>query len=58
LKGQSKESREIRTKQRNEMMPRRLMEEYKKNKNNLRAIFYLARWYFYTKRAKESNAYV
>ena len=54
LKGQSKESREIRTKQRNEMMPRRLMEEYKKNKNNLRAIFYLARWYFTQREPKKA----
>ena len=46
LKGQSRNSRRIRTEQRSEMMPRRLKEEYKKDKNNLRVIFYLARWYF------------
>jgi len=54
LKGQSKEAREIRTKQRDEMMPRRLEEEYKKDKKNLRVIFYLARWSFTKRQPKKA----
>ncbi len=54
LKGQSKNSRRIRTEQRSEMMPRRLKEEYKKDKNNLRVIFYLARWHFTQREPKKA----
>ena len=54
MKGQSKEAREIRTKQRDEMMPRRLEEEYKKDKKNLRVIFYLARWCFTKRQPKKA----
>jgi len=54
LKGQSKEARRIRTEQRSEMMPRRLKEEYKKDKKNMRVIFYLARWFFTQKQPKKA----
>ena len=54
LKGQDKNSRRIRTEQRNDMMPRRLKEEYKKDKNNLRVIFYLARWHFTQREPKKA----
>jgi len=52
--GQSKKSRQIRTKQRDEMMIRRLKEELKNNKKSTRAIFYLARWYFTKGQAKKA----
>ncbi len=54
LKGQSKTSRKTRTEQRSEMMPRRLKSEYKKNKKNMRVIFYLARWYFTQREPKKA----
>jgi len=53
-KGQSKESRRIRTIQRDEMMLRRLKEELKKDKHSERAIFYIARWYFTKGQAKKA----
>jgi len=46
IKGQNIASRRTRTEQRDDMMPRLLKKEYKKNKNNTREIFYLARFYF------------
>jgi len=54
LAGQDKNARRIRSEQRSEMMPRRLKEELKKDKNNLRVIFYLARWHFTQGQAKKA----
>ncbi len=54
LKGQDKGARKIRSEQRDDMMPRLLKKEYKKNRKNLRAIFYLARYYFTKRQAKKA----
>jgi len=54
---QTKEAAEIRTKQRTEMMQRKLKEEIKKNKKNNRPYFYLGELHFSLKNFKLAKKY-
>ena len=56
-KGQSKKSALKRWEQRNEMMPRLLKKEMRKDKTKGRAVWYLARWYFTSKKFKKAIRY-
>jgi len=53
-KGQSKKSLMKRKKQRDEMMPRLLRKEIKKNKGNIRALWYLARFFISQRKFKKT----
>lgn len=53
-KGQSKTAIRIRAEQRSEMLPRLLKKELKEDKNNTRAMFYLARYYFVERQPKKA----
>lgn len=56
-KGQSKKAVQERFKQRNEMMPRLLKKEFRKNKKSPRPLFYLARFYLTTRQFKKAIKY-
>jgi SAM-dependent methyltransferase len=55
--GQTQTSIKKRWEQRNQMMERLLKKELKENKESLRAIFYLARWYFTAGKLKKAIRY-
>ena len=57
LEGQSKKAALIRAKQREKMMPKLLKEELRKKGGNVRAYFYLARWYFTQIKLKKAVKY-
>lgn len=57
IKGQSKKSALERWNQRNEMMPRLLKKEIRKDRKNARPTWYLARWYFTSKKFKKAIRY-
>lgn len=55
--GQAPAAIRKRREQRDEMMERQLKKELRENKNSSRALFYLARWYFTSKKLRKAIKY-